>query len=507
MARHQIDTGKADKTINTNNVWDRIVALETGVAGIPIDVSEQLESHTSQLAQKAAQADLAKTNENHAKYVKSKIINERTQRSNFYLFDSFIRSDSTTSLGNVETDNTGYTLLSNNSLVWGVQSNKAYTVSRSGVGRGVAYRETYESECVLECDMSGVSTGSDGGLAFRITDIDNFWYATVQGTNYSVNLIKYVAGVKTTVFTYWFDKPFTDGKLSVYMKGNKIEVYYDGFLLIKAYDTFNSTSTKHGLYSTGGYPDYRWYNFSVKPLGQIPYYVDEKFENSLTKWYWVVESPNQSYSQTFSSTIKESGSTSLRMELHKDDPLVSSSKRCEIKLAPEKPLEEHWYGVSIYLPNGGDEDFANDVEDEILIQWHAYPDSGESDVNPPLSLITRNGDYVVSQQWDSGRISTTESVQAPSNVNKVNIGSYAGDKGKWVNWVFHVRWGYLDVHEPVCEVFKDGILIYNRKGANTFNDALGTYQKLGIYKWGWKEVNSQSILTKRVVYYDNFLIK
>jgi hypothetical protein len=42
MGKQQVNTGKGNTTINTNNVWERIVALENGIAGVPSDVSQQL---------------------------------------------------------------------------------------------------------------------------------------------------------------------------------------------------------------------------------------------------------------------------------------------------------------------------------------------------------------------------------------------------------------------------------------------------------------------------------
>jgi hypothetical protein len=42
MGKQQVNTGKGSTTINTNNVWERIVALENGIAGVPSDVSQQL---------------------------------------------------------------------------------------------------------------------------------------------------------------------------------------------------------------------------------------------------------------------------------------------------------------------------------------------------------------------------------------------------------------------------------------------------------------------------------
>lgn len=89
-----------------------------------------------------------------------------------------------------------------------------------------------------------------------------------------------------------------------------------------------------------------------------------------------------------------------------------------------------------------------------------------------------------------------------------DLGSYENDKGKWVDWVFHVRWGWLKEQSPITEVYKNGVLVFERNGyPNAMNDAKGVFPKLGIYKWAWKDLNNTSILTKRVIYYDDYFVK
>jgi hypothetical protein len=463
-------------------------------------LNQRLNDVDVKLGEKATQANLDDLVTKYTNYVNARILSSQPQRSNYLLFDSFARADSTTSLGNAETNNTGYSLLVQNSTVWGIQGNSAYVVSTSAAGRNIAYQESNESDCIIEADVT-LGTSSNNGLSFRVTDINNFWLVTLQPS--WISLTKYVAGASTAVATV--NKTYTSGKLSVLMKGNKIEIYMDGFLITKTYDSFNSTATKHGLFSRAEGFDFRWDNFCIKPLGQIPFYVDEKFETSLTKWYWTKETPGMSYSQTFSSTIKETGSTSLRLELRQSDPEVGGSKRSEITLPSESPLEEHWYGVSIYLPNGT-EDFALDTSAESLIQWHTTPDSGEQNVTPPLALLTQNGRYLVSMNYDAGRMSSQSNPYTLTAFQQ-DIGSYTEDKGKWVRWAFHIRWGWLGSQNPITEVYKDGQLVFQYNGyPNCMNDQIGVYPKVGIYKWDWHYGNP-SLTTSRVVYYDNFWMK
>jgi hypothetical protein len=471
--------------------------------------TEQTEDNSSdvmsQLVDKAKQTDLDLL----VNYVKAKNITATPRRTNYLLYDSFARADSTTSIGTAETNNTAYGIASTSSSIWGISNNSACFVSAGGTGRHIVWQDIKESDCVIEADIKNV--GSGVGLAFRVTDENNYLYVMISKT-YLV-LAKRVTANYTVLDDMSpvteIGRNFTDCKLTIYLKGGKIKVYADGFLILEGYDTFNATNTKHGLFSTGEDPNVRWDNFSIKPLADVPFTVNENFETNLSAWYWAKENPNMSYSQTFSTAIKKSGTQSFRVELRKDDPEVGASKRCEIYLPSESPLEEHWYGVSIYLPNGGAEDFVSDVEREILVQWHNTPDSGESWTSPTFSLMTgENNSYIIGHSWDENRMSTNAGMSANGTQLNTVVGSYAEDKGKWVDWVFHMRWGWNANQNPITEVYKNGKLVYEKNGVpNITNDFKGVYPKLGIYKWGWHFPESQSIVTKRVVYYDDYWIK
>lgn len=468
--------------------------LEMALIQIKADVEGQVSEVSTKLV------DTQITN-----FIKAKNSNGEQRRTTYFLYDSFERVDSTSSIGNAETNDLPYTILTTGGGVWGIQNKMAYLASTGGVGRHLAIQETYESDVIVEADLKAIGSG----LCFRVSDLNNFLFCTVSPTY--IVLSKRVEGVYTLIKdvspTAAYVKTMTDdSKLTILMKGNKIEVYIDGFFIFKAYDNFNSTETKHGLFSTGEILATRWDKFNVRTLGSIPYNIKEGFENDLSSWYWYKETAGLPHSQTFNSDIKKTGNKSLRIELKKDDPEVANSKRCEIMLRSEEPLEEHWYGVSIFLPNSENEDFKYDDEHEILMQWHTSPDVGEENVSPPLSLTTYKGRYIIAQNTDEGRFSKQFNPYTLKSFN-TDIGEYENDKGKWVDWVFHVKWGWLADQNPILEVYKNGVLVCERNGMpNCMNDKKGVYLKLGIYKWSWKGV-SNSIVNNRVVYYDDFFMR
>jgi hypothetical protein len=244
------------------------------------------------------------------------------------------------------------------------------------------------------------------------------------------------------------------------------------------------------------------------PLAPVASIFADSFEETLSS-RWTKEFPNSTYSGKVSNNYASAGSSSFRIELRKSDPNVHGSKRSEIALLDlEGPAEQHTYNFGILLPNGGDEDYALDPKgSEIIAQWHNVPDAGEEWTTPPLALRTFNGRYVLERCWDDAAITTSAQMTAKGFRAKHDLGSYTADKGKFVNWSFKVKWGWLASQNPKIEVFKDGIKIITIDGPNTTNDKKGNVMKLGIYKWDWAQTNDTSILSTRVIYYDNVSIQ
>lgn len=222
------------------------------------------------------------------------------------------------------------------------------------------------------------------------------------------------------------------------------------------------------------------------------------------------EGAQKSYSmQTVDSKYRK-GIRSLRVELRKGDltPDNNLNVRAELTAQKEKPRMERRYKFSIYLPENGDEDFATDISPEILAQWHNVPDPGEEWTSPPLALAVRNGEWSVDRLWDEDSISTTAKMFAEKKYAFHNLGSVQGDKGKWTDWEFYVKWGWLPEHNTILEVYKNGVKVLDQKGLpNTTNDRDGVYFKMGIYKWEWGKTPSPSTTSKRIVYYDDVEIK
>lgn len=244
----------------------------------------------------------------------------------------------------------------------------------------------------------------------------------------------------------------------------------------------------------------------IKPV------LDESFENGLGN-EWLREMANDTYSGTISTKYAREGTHSYRMELRKTDTFVAEGKRSEITtIEPASVTGEYIYNFSVLLPEGGSEDYELDPKcGEIFAQWHNTPDPGEEWTFPPLALRTGgNGHYILECFWDEDPISTCQKRVVEGKTASYNLGSYLDDKGKWVDWTFHVKWGWQVSQHPIIQVFKNGTKVFELKNEpNTTNDNEGLRMQIGMYKWEWGQIDiiNESILTDRVIYFDNVFIK
>lgn len=180
------------------------------------------------------------------------------------------------------------------------------------------------------------------------------------------------------------------------------------------------------------------------------------------------------------------GEWSARFQLFKDDPVINNGTRAELTADFDPVGAERWYGFSIYLPAT----WVPDQAAEIVTQWHQHWDIGSS---PPLSILTRKGQWEISQNWEGPYFSSTP------------IGAY--ETGKWTDWVLHVKWSAGEA--GILDIWKDGKPVpgfFNKRGKNTHDDKEhGNYMKIGIYKWPWSQ-KKPSDTTRRVMYFDELRI-
>lgn len=196
--------------------------------------------------------------------------------------------------------------------------------------------------------------------------------------------------------------------------------------------------------------------------------------------------------QIVNSPVRQ-GKHAVKFTLNKNDPDTSKSRRTELRLGAVPVNSERWYGFSVFIPG----DYQKDPSEEIIAQWLPRPDLhlGEkwTGRGPAFSVRIENDRFILDNRWDSRAISTKQ-----VNNQEWNLGKVA--KGKWTDWVVRAKWSYKS--DGLLEVWKDGQLVLKKNGPNSYNDAAGPFQKIGIYKWEWKYNPRKSTTDQRVIYFD-----
>ena len=210
----------------------------------------------------------------------------------------------------------------------------------------------------------------------------------------------------------------------------------------------------------------------------------DNFDSGIWSKNWGLEKGANSVDAVRVVSNQSGSGRAVRFELHKTDDLIHSGKRAELSLPNDPQYAERWYAFSIYLPL----DYERDTSEEILAQWHGWPDEnlGETWMSPPLALLTGTEHWRINRLWDANPVSSNDLVKTNYTREYIDLGPYASDRGKWTNWVFHIKWGWLPEHNAKLEVYKNGTKVVDRNGLpNTTNDVRGPYFKMGIYKWDW----------------------
>lgn len=218
------------------------------------------------------------------------------------------------------------------------------------------------------------------------------------------------------------------------------------------------------------------------------------FENPQTGWNsWEggdwngVEAANAN-SITRSTEQFRGGKHSAKFVLNKSDRGIANNKqRAELTDWDGRMLNvrsERWYGLSIFLPDS----YIPDPCEEQLFQWHGDNSVDLDGVNMAISPLAM---YSINGRWEFGI----------RFAGKFDLGIY--DKNLWTDWVLHIK--FSPDSDGLVEIWKNGKKVLTKKGKNTYNDVVGNYFKIGIYKYGWDD-GYFSTTTTRTLYYDEVRI-
>ncbi len=169
----------------------------------------------------------------------------------------------------------------------------------------------------------------------------------------------------------------------------------------------------------------------------------------------------------------------VRFELRQGDPKVNLGYRAELsEYAFKAPLHtDLWYAFRTFIP----ESWPNQDVRCLIAQWHAWHDWpwGEALRSPVLGIEYRDSAFLIRLCHSDVKIQTDNSLRS-NNKTVLYISDEYAQKGTWHNFVINVRWspqedGYLNI-------WIDGHQVVQYQGPIGYNDALGPYFKMGIYR-------------------------
>jgi hypothetical protein len=167
--------------------------------------------------------------------------------------------------------------------------------------------------------------------------------------------------------------------------------------------------------------------------------------------------------------------------------------------------KEFWTGASVFIPNDW---IIDKTRHDVLFQWFQKRDickngvwdpTGTPEVSgsPPMQLRVEGANWVVVNRWDD-RPCHTHPIQGNENLLRMPV-----NKGVWTDWVF--RTIFSAGNDGLIQIWKDGVLVVDRIGKNTFNNKIGNRLTVGLYKAGWEKIVNSPV-QKRVIYYDEIRI-
>ena len=147
------------------------------------------------------------------------------------------------------------------------------------------------------------------------------------------------------------------------------------------------------------------------------------------------------------------------------------------------------------------QDYEEDESPDCIMQIHDRPDEDSMEGRSPFFAIRiKNNQFVYSAQ------SIEEKALSGYNINKIL--SIANCKlGEWTHFSIYIKEGYLPEHNPITRIYIDSKLIYESTDPNANNNPRGGYVRYGIYKADWLKGIGDSSIQKKVLFFDNFVVR
>lgn len=194
-----------------------------------------------------------------------------------------------------------------------------------------------------------------------------------------------------------------------------------------------------------------------------------------------------------------SGSMSLKNELIYGQGSAWSQLVLKEPFTQFEIGKEHWFAFAIYLPTEFEPD---SVAADLIWELHGRKDGnlGEEARNAPLSIRIQDTRWKITYKKDS-RVVNDKNYEEEGNKF---VGNY--NTGKWTTFVINTLWDYNP--RGYAKIWKDGELVFTKTNGVGFNDVIGPYIKIGLYKskWGNASWSGPTDVSSRLLYIDDFRV-
>lgn len=146
-------------------------------------------------------------------------------------------------------------------------------------------------------------------------------------------------------------------------------------------------------------------------------------------------------------------------------------------------------------------DYKEDESPDCIMQIHDRPDEDSMEGRSPFFAIRiKNNHYVYTAQ------SIEKKALSGYNINKIlSIANCI--LGEWSHISIYIKEGYLPDHNPITKIYIDSKLVYQSTDPNANNNPRGGYVRYGIYKADWLKGIGDSSIQKKVLFFDNFVVR
>lgn len=169
----------------------------------------------------------------------------------------------------------------------------------------------------------------------------------------------------------------------------------------------------------------------------------------------------------------------------------------------QKTKDERWVSFSCYLSDEGDDKWETDAVPELIFQMH-----NDIAVSPMLAIYSQSDTFDIIYRFSDIDPHVAD-VSERSAIGTMKAWSGKAEKGKWIDWVFHVKFSPLTPDGFLQVWINDGIgyrKIVDKQGIRIgYNCSERTDLDIGIYKWSWK-CPSDSGIKKRILYIDEISV-